>query len=742
MDSNTLMILSSNVISAIAIIMLNKILLNYWPFPWTLSVFHALVTWFGIYLVHRFDFVKHASISFIHVSISAMAGLLSISMMNLNLQINSVGVYQSSKLLVIPLTALLEFLLLGTRFGLDSIFYLCCMLTGVVLSLPDEYFNSLKGRITIEGIAVASAASLISSLSIIIIGYIQTTNSVKPLTLLYSQQPFAVMYSVSLSLFFEKPRDAWLLSNFMTSILLVVTGLLAISINFTGFILISALSPLSFQIVTLLKSLGVSVMGSFLFHESMLSQQWYGVILASLSMLMFSLSKSQNIYFESLKRSNLIHQRFLSALTCGFIIGLYLISRTVVAVPKYIHNQSQARDNFIPKNPPWNVMACTQVRQDAHVIQEWILWNLAAGVDHFVLYDNSDISPGGLKDNLDEAISSFPHGLITLHRYHKDVMNNLSLASEYGQNKTDYETLHLEFDNPIKHRCYETYHTKARWIALIDADEVFVPMKENLDLSTFLIHSNETNAQNVGGVGFFWRISHYSGYFFRPENNKLSSFKLCDKHSANRHIKTIVRGMSDTDTPVVRAVNNAHYMDYNPPWKCITENFDSTSKGCEVSDLHDPGFNPLSIHFQLNHYFSRSVEEFITKSFRGMHFMKSHDSLRIYEFAEHSNCYPVDDLNTLRAAKKVEELRTKLSIPEFTMNVSIPEIRVEYVNNELLSLMYQAVKQKKHWDDEYYLLQAQNRSECQPKPPDDSLLHFWGTGHSAGCLYRFIDRKN
>jgi hypothetical protein len=388
---------------------------------------------------------------------------------------------------------------------------------------------------------------------------------------------------------------------------------------------------------------------------------------------------------------------------------------------------------------------------EAHILREWVLWNHAAGVQHFVIMDNNDANPNGMRDDLDEALSPFSKDLVTILKFPRDVMNNIDLAPLYGFNRSDFESLDILQENPLKQRCYDIYRSRSKWIAFIDVDEVFVPIQEGLSLPNFLSQAPFSIDEFIGGVGFLWRISHYSG-FFSSQSQSLSNFDLCEDHATNKHIKPIVRGATRSLLPVMR-IFNAHFLAYEAGYRCVLEGT-LVSEGCSDQDLHKFVLNetwqrPKSVYFQLNHYALRSVSEYLVKflhgTYMGEKLQSEHHLRHLAGYSGFSSCRRVQDISTQRSATVVRSFKKLLniedSVPPSLQSMSISQSVRNW--SPPLGEFFDALKDKKSWDENYYLQVNQNKSECYPTSQLDGLLTFWGANRASfsnggPCKVRFV----
>lgn len=219
------------------------------------------------------------------------------------------------------------------------------------------------------------------------------------------------------------------------------------------------------------------------------------------------------------------------------------------------------------------------VKNEAPYMAEWINFHLKQGVSHFIIYDNEST------DNLHEVIQPyFEASVVTLHK----IKGRLPQAEAYNS-------------------AIAKYKDKFKYIGFIDADEfVFVRKnsEEKYNLYEFIDKFMKEHP-NAGGIGINWLIFGSSHFEKKPNGGVLENFIMCAEPNFpdNFHIKTIC------DPIKVLSFSNPHFPFYRKGFQNLTENgeniYGATSK--YVS------FNKIRI----NHYYSKSKEEFIAKKNKG-----------------------------------------------------------------------------------------------------------------------------
>ena len=215
------------------------------------------------------------------------------------------------------------------------------------------------------------------------------------------------------------------------------------------------------------------------------------------------------------------------------------------------------------------------VKNESKYIREWIEYHLIIGVEHFYIYDNES------EDDLHR---------ILLPYIDKGVVSYLFCPGSVMQ-ITAYNDAIARFKD------------SSHWMAFIDIDE-FIVLSPNYstNLSDFL-----KMYEGFDMLGINWCMFDANNHEKCPTQGfVISNYTRChaiDDNSANRHIKSIVKPKS------VKICTNPHYMILKPSKKAVDENFDTL-------------ITPFPPHvsfkkIQINHYFSKSKEEYISKLSRG-----------------------------------------------------------------------------------------------------------------------------
>ncbi|MBR1438110.1 MAG: glycosyltransferase family 2 protein [Synergistaceae bacterium] len=220
-------------------------------------------------------------------------------------------------------------------------------------------------------------------------------------------------------------------------------------------------------------------------------------------------------------------------------------------------------------------------KNEAPYIEEWIKFHHKQGAYHFFIYDNEST------DNLREVLTPYiEQGLVTYRL----------LKGRLRQHDAYNMAIH-------------EYGHKFRYMAIIDADEFVFVRDENYREKGFnlydFVDDFMKSHENAGGIAVQWLIFGSSGHETKPEGGVLENYTMCSEKdfSPNLHIKTICDPMK------VRYYGQCHFPTYIKGFYNLDENGEIV-QGPRTKEV---SFSKIRI----NHYFTKSKEEYILKKNRG-----------------------------------------------------------------------------------------------------------------------------
>ncbi len=227
------------------------------------------------------------------------------------------------------------------------------------------------------------------------------------------------------------------------------------------------------------------------------------------------------------------------------------------------------------------------IKDEASYLEEWLSFHRLVGVERFVLYDN-----GSTDDT---------HALLAPH-----VRDGWLELIPWPRFLAGANAQHLAYAHALRHLA-----GRSRWVALIDADEfLFSPS------GTTLVQPLQ-RLEGFPAIAVFLRCFGPSGHQTRPAASVVESYtrRLPDEHWQNRQYRSIIQ------PHLARSVNSAaraHNVVDNIPAHDETGQPIRTMLGrCHVSR-----------ELRINHYATKSVEEFQAKVARRYFGSAKNDALR------------------------------------------------------------------------------------------------------------------
>lgn len=221
----------------------------------------------------------------------AGASLASIIFMNLNLKYNSVAFYQVSKLLCIPCTILLEriFRLKGTELNFATISSLLFIIAGMLLISEGEIeYDSHMGLIFM-GLGV-----LCTSVAQVFFGPLQASLGLNSLQLLFHTSPWMAFACFLITPICED-TSRLVDFNLTGAVLLALTTscIMAFLLNISNYKVLEITTPLTYQILGHVKTVGIILVGYLVFGDSPSYRVSSGICCSIFGMLAYGWEKNR-----------------------------------------------------------------------------------------------------------------------------------------------------------------------------------------------------------------------------------------------------------------------------------------------------------------------------------------------------------------------------------------------------------------------------------------------------------------
>mmetsp|Transcript_2902 Transcript_2902/g.8175 ORF Transcript_2902/g.8175 Transcript_2902/m.8175 type:complete len:332 (-) Transcript_2902:1264-2259(-) len=283
-----------NVLSSVAIIFVNKKLMSPtgygFGFATTLCAMHfatcAVVvrcaTAFGLYKLPE----KPPTVPFIELLVFVAMASASIASLNISLMVNSVGIYQIAKLLIIPFTCFLETLVFRTaHFTIPMLLAVGLVLSGLAIITVSDV------TVQLGGLVWACASIVSSSFQQVFCGRLQRKHNISSHELLSKSAPLQALLLVACGPFIDKAvSQMWIHKyeyNVPALMLLFASCMVAVLVNTSQFFCLGRFSAVTFQVLGHLKTILVLVGGWTILKEAHSTRQIIGCVLSVFGMVLY-----------------------------------------------------------------------------------------------------------------------------------------------------------------------------------------------------------------------------------------------------------------------------------------------------------------------------------------------------------------------------------------------------------------------------------------------------------------------
>ena len=216
----------------------------------------------------------------------------------------------------------------------------------------------------------------------------------------------------------------------------------------------------------------------------------------------------------------------------------------------------------------YNLALCAIIKDERN-LEEFILYYWSTqGVQHFYIYDNDSEIP--IKKRL-----------------------NLYLFSKICT-IIDYPGKYKQMD--AYNDCLENYRNEIEWLLIVDGDEYICPFIDQ-SLRNFL-----DNYKDAHAIGINWVFFGTSFHEKKQEGLVIDKYRYTS-NIQDKHIKTVFK------PEFVRDISNPHYVNLYNPSKYIDP------KNNIISGPFNTNYTIDII--QINHYYTRSIEDSYEKQNRG-----------------------------------------------------------------------------------------------------------------------------
>ncbi|KAK1259169.1 UDP-galactose transporter 2 [Acorus gramineus] len=279
-----------NVISSVGLIMANKHLMSpsgyAFGFATSLTGFHFTVTALVGLVSNATGYSTSKHVPLWELLWFSVVANMSITGMNFSLMLNSVGFYQISKLSMIPVVCILEWLIHSKHYSKEVKSAVVVVVLGVgVCTVTDVKINA-------KGFICASVAVLSTSVQQIAIGSLQKKYSISSFELLSKTAPMQAISLLLLGPFVDYCLNGHSVFKYKFSsgaiLFILLSCTLAVFCNVSQYLCIGRFSAVSFQVLGHMKTVAVLTLGWLLFDSELTLKNILGMTLAVIGMVIYS----------------------------------------------------------------------------------------------------------------------------------------------------------------------------------------------------------------------------------------------------------------------------------------------------------------------------------------------------------------------------------------------------------------------------------------------------------------------
>lgn len=280
-----------SIASSVSIILINKYLMSTYNFHFPLSLTACHFVFQAVFMelsALRGDFERQP-IPFRERMIMSAMSVGSVGFMNINLKVNSVGMYQVSKLLCIPAMVFIQSMFMGQTFSSKIKATLAVIILGVGVATVTDL------SVTSFGVLMAALAVFFTAEFQILVGDFQNRLQVKPVSFTHAFSAPQAVLMVVVALVVESQGADNILEHQVSTpevVLLLASCATAIFVNIGSTGLIGKTSPVTYQVVGHAKTCLILVAGYVLFPSqddaASVLKNLFGVVVAMSGVIVYT----------------------------------------------------------------------------------------------------------------------------------------------------------------------------------------------------------------------------------------------------------------------------------------------------------------------------------------------------------------------------------------------------------------------------------------------------------------------
>ncbi|CAF1518140.1 unnamed protein product [Adineta steineri] len=277
LKQNCLIVLgcAANILSAIAIIFLNKYIFSHCHIQtMTLTAIQMIFTSFGLIICLQMNTFVRKTISIKQILPLSIAFCAFVVFTNLSLEYNTIGTYQLFKVLTTPVVVYISWQFYETKYSKMVIATLIPVVVGVSIHSVNDI------QLTLFGTIIATIGFISASLYQIWISERLRELKMNSQQLLYYQAPLSALLLIPFIFYMEKfPVYKTSEEQRIAILAVVASGIVAFVVNLSVYWVIKNTSALTYNMIGHMKTISI-LLGSFtLFDDFLNFKQFIGMLL-------------------------------------------------------------------------------------------------------------------------------------------------------------------------------------------------------------------------------------------------------------------------------------------------------------------------------------------------------------------------------------------------------------------------------------------------------------------------------
>jgi len=277
-----------NVVSAVGLVLVNKkvVIVDKFDCMTILTALHFYFSFIACSIMLCAGYLQYKSVKNYGSILRIVLGSLgSIIFMNFNLAENSVGFYQISKLLCIPVTLLLEWTMNQRRQKITI--FLLLSLVMIIAGVICVVVNDVK--YTDLGLIWALFGIICTSLAQIYFSPLQKQLELNSIQLLFHTSPWLTFGSFIITPLFDHTNKLMQINiTFQLLIDLLLSSILAFVLNISNYLVLSVSFPITYQVLGHIKTIFIFAGGIIFYDQVPSSKAIFGIIVTLIGVILYS----------------------------------------------------------------------------------------------------------------------------------------------------------------------------------------------------------------------------------------------------------------------------------------------------------------------------------------------------------------------------------------------------------------------------------------------------------------------